>query len=108
MRRPENMPDPASNPAPDDLDTLFADSRVPEMHSELTDRIVLASRDVLPPQAANDRKPVIWGAMAGIAATLVAGALVLTNQPSEAELWAAQAEDAGFGDLYEWVGADTQ
>ncbi|MGB3457460.1 MAG: hypothetical protein WBG08_14500 [Litorimonas sp.] len=97
---------------PDDLDALFRGSDVPAPRADLSDRIAQAALALEAPNAANDphpvRRPVFWGALAGIAATLVAGALVLVNQPSEAELWAAQAETAGFGDLYEWVGADLQ
>lgn len=86
--------------------TLFAESEVPAPRVNLMDEILAAAQEQAPLQAANDRKPWIWTAAAGIAATLVAGAFVLTQQPSEAELWAAQADQAGFGDLYEWVYAE--
>ncbi|MEL6686913.1 MAG: hypothetical protein AAFP97_04760 [Pseudomonadota bacterium] len=86
-----------------ELTSLFADSRVPAPSADLADRIVAAAKDQAPLTAANDRKPWIWTAAAGIAATLVAGVFVMTQQPSEAELWADQADQAGFGDLYEWV-----
>ncbi len=104
MRRLHDM-DGQDN-TPDDLDALFAASRTPAPRAGLADRIAEASVSSPPLIAANDRKPLVWGALAGIAATLVAGVLVLVNQPSEAELWAAQADDAGFGELYDWVGAD--
>ena len=86
-----------------EMRSLFANSEVPAPASDLADRTVAAAKDQAPLSAANDRKPWIWTAAAGIAATLVAGAFILTQQPSESELWAAQADQAGFGDLYEWV-----
>ena len=86
-----------------EMDALFAKSQTPAPRADLADRIVQAAQDQTPLQAANDRKPLVWTAAAGIAATLVAGVFVMTQQPSEAELWAAQADETGFGDLYEWV-----
>ena len=86
-----------------EMRSLFASSNVPAPASDLSDRIVAAAKDQAPLTAANDRKPWIWTAAAGIAATLVAGVFIVTQQPSESELWAAQADQAGFGDLYEWV-----
>ena len=86
-----------------EMRSLFARSDVPAPTSDLSDRIVAAAKDQAPLTAANDRKPWIWTAAAGIAATLVAGVFIVTQQPSESELWAAQADQAGFGDLYEWV-----
>lgn len=86
-----------------EMRALFADSPVPAPSANLADRIEAAAQTQAPLSAANDRKPWLWSAAAGIAATLVAGAFILTQQPSESELWAAQADQAGFGDLYEWV-----
>ncbi|MEM7678823.1 MAG: hypothetical protein AAF449_22805 [Myxococcota bacterium] len=92
----------------DDLKTLFDTSTVPAPRAELIDRILTEARTQAPLEAANDRlplfrRPTVISAAAGIAATLVAGLFVFGNQPNEAELWAAQAEASGFGDLYEWV-----
>ena len=89
-----------------ELTSLFSESRVPAPSTDLAARIVAAAQDQEPLTAANDRKHWIWTAAAGIAATLVAGVFVMTQQPSEAELWADQADLAGFGDLYEWVYAE--
>lgn len=86
-----------------EMDALFGKSQTPVPRADLADRIVQAAQDQTPLQAANDRKPWVWTAAAGIAATLVAGVFVMTQQPSDAELWAAQADESGFGDLYEWV-----
>jgi hypothetical protein len=94
------MPEPKSH---DDLDALFAESSTPAPRADLTDRIMAAAQAQTPLHAANDRNPLIWGAMAGIAATLIAGVMFVTGQPDEAELWAAQADAAGFGELYEWT-----
>lgn len=93
---------------PDDLKTLFEASTVPVPRAELSDRIFTAATQQAPLEAANDRvslfrRPAFLSAVTGIAATLVAGLFVLGTQPSEAELWAAQADASGFGDLYDWV-----
>lgn len=103
-----------SNPSPiDELSDLFQNSHVPTPRADLTDRIVAAARTEPPLQAANDRKPLIWSAVAGIAATIVGGLIFMTGQPTEGEPWAAEseqwaseAEAAGFGDLYAWVDGD--
>jgi hypothetical protein len=93
---------------PDDLKTLFQNSDVPAPRADLTDRIVAAALEQPALNAANDRRPLLWTALAGIAATLVAGLLVFNSQPSDTELWAANADAAGFGDLYEWVEGDIE
>ena len=93
---------------PDDIKTLFAHSSTPAPSADLTDRILAAAATQAPLKAANDRKPWLWSAAAGIAATIMAGLFVLGSQPSEDELWAEQAELAGFGDLYSWVEGEAQ
>jgi len=90
----------------EDMQNLFDSSTVPAPRGALTDRIMAAAATQTPLPAANDRKPWLWSAAAGVAATLVAGFFVLSSQPSEAELWAAQADAAGFGELYAWVDAE--
>lgn len=97
---------------PDDIQSLFEASAVPAPRADLSDRI-MAAATAEQPAAANDRqpwarKPALWSAAAGIAATVVAGLLVLSSQPNDAELWAEQADAAGFADLYAWVDGDTQ
>lgn len=92
----------------DDLKTLFENSAVPAARSDLSDCIMAHASTLKPLHAANDRKPWIWTAAAGIAATLMAGFFVMNMQSSESELWAKQAETAGFGDLYSWVDGETQ
>lgn len=96
---------------PEDMKQLFDSSVVPAPRTDLSDRIMATAQDQAPLAAANDRKPWfqnsgVWGAAAGIAATLVAGFFVLSSQPNEAELWAAEAHAAGFGELYAWVDSD--
>jgi copper(I)-binding protein len=86
---------------------------VPAPRADLAATILTAAQSQTPVEAANDRKPFfsnkgVWSAAAGIAATLVAGFFVMNSQPDEAELWAAQADLAGFGDLYEWVYEDLE
>lgn len=93
---------------PDDLKTLFTQNPAPTPSADLAGRILAAAASQTPLDAANDRKPWLWTAAAGIAATVMAGLFVLGTQPSEAELWAEQAELAGFGDLYSWVEGETQ
>lgn len=93
---------------PEDINALFETSAVPAPRADLSDRIMAAAHVQTPLEAANDHTPWtrnarVWSAAAGIAATMVAGFFVLSSQPSEAELWATHAEDAGFGDLYAWV-----
>ncbi|WP_298916691.1 hypothetical protein [uncultured Algimonas sp.] len=102
------MSDFSTRDGHDNLEGLFAHSRVPAPSANLTARVVTAAMAEPRPQGANDRRLIVWSAVAGLAATLVAGILFFANQPNEAELWAAQADAAGFGDLYEWVGAGTQ
>lgn len=96
---------------PDDLKHLFDNSAVPAPRADLADRIMAAAQAQDPLTAANDRKPWFqrsgtWSAFAGIAATLVAGFFVMNSEPDEAELWAAQADEAGFAELYAWVDGD--
>lgn len=96
---------------PDDMKHLFDNSVVPAPRADLSDRIMAATQNQAPLTAANDRKPWfqnagILSAVTGIAATLVAGFFVLSSQPNEAELWAAEADAAGFGELYAWVDSD--
>ncbi|MGJ8558783.1 MAG: hypothetical protein ACSHX3_00965 [Litorimonas sp.] len=96
---------------PEEMKQLFETSAVPAPRADLSDRIMAAAQAQVPLDAANDRKPWfrnsgILSAAAGIAATLVAGFFVLSSQPSEAELWAAEADAAGFGELYAWVDSD--
>jgi len=91
----------------ENFETLFKDSAVPAPRTDLTDRIMAAAKAQMPRQAANDRKPWIWTALAGIAATLVAGFFVMSSQPDDTELWASEADAAGFGDLYSWVNSET-
>lgn len=98
---------------PDDMTSLFKDSAVPTPRLDLADRIMSAAQDQAPLAAANDRKPWtlstrLWSGAAGIAATLMIGLFVLSNQPGEAELWATHADDAGFSDLYAWVDGEPQ
>ena len=95
---------------PDRIEDFFADSHTPTPRAELTDRILLAARNQTPLKAANDRAPWthkgFWAGLTAIAATMVAGLFMMTSQPTEADLWASQADQSGCGDLYEWVYAD--
>lgn len=94
----------------DDLKDLFETSSVPAPRADLADSIVATALNQAPLDAANDRSlwqhKGLWGGFAAIAATLVAGAFLLTGQPSEAELWASDADESGFGELYAWVYAE--
>jgi hypothetical protein len=95
------------------MKSLFDESAVPAPRPDLADRILLDASDQAPLTAANDRKPWalstrMWSGAAGIAAMLVVGLFVIGNQPTEADLWAAQANDAGFGELYAWVDGEPQ
>lgn len=96
---------------PDNMKNLFDNSVVPAPRADLSDRIMAAMQDQTPLTAANDRKPWfrnagVLSAATGIAATLVAGFFMLTRQPNEADLWAAEANAAGFAELYAWVDSD--
>lgn len=91
----------------EDFGKLFKDSAAPAPRADLTDRIMAAAKAQTPLPAANDRKPWVWTALAGIAATLVAGFFVFSSQPDDTELWASEAAAAGFGDLYSWVNDET-
>jgi len=98
---------------PEDMKILFNESAVPAPRPDLADHILSAAADQAPLSAANDRKPWalsprLWSGVAGIAAMLVVGLFVIGNQPTEADLWAAQADDAGFGELYAWVDGQPQ
>lgn len=98
---------------PEDMKSLFDESAVPAPRPDLADRILSAAGDQSPLSAANDREPWalstrLWSGAAGIAAMLVVGLFVMGNQPTEADLWAAQADNAGFSELYAWVDGEPQ
>lgn len=99
-----------------DLDKILNTIQAPEPSAGLKARILQAAKEQSPsntqivPQAANDNHWKRWAAMAAMA--IFAATIGLTFLPSqnidttEADLWAENAEDIGYDELYAWVHAE--
>lgn len=102
-----------------DLDKILNSVKAPKPSELLKARILQAAKEQsradsdishAMPVAANDNIWKRWGALAAIAlVAVVIGMTVLPStisEPTEAELWAENAKDIGYTDLYAWVQGD--